>query len=30
LAVIDWDGDAPSRVNVKNLIPLPQSHLEPA
>jgi hypothetical protein len=30
LAVIDWDGDAPQRVNVKNLIPLPQSHLEPA
>jgi hypothetical protein len=30
LAVIDWDGDAPNRVNIKNLIPLSHSHLEPA
>jgi hypothetical protein len=30
LAVIDWNGDAPNRVNVKNLIPLSHSHLEPA
>jgi hypothetical protein len=29
LALVDWDGAAPQRVNVKNLIPLLQSHLEP-